>query len=79
MGLLSADTKDKNYIARIAEKAATRQRVTGFSLNTTDLFLGTLGGFQVIIEKITSERGACEVMRIQREKRRSLSAERSSE
>ena len=38
------------------EKAATRQRVTGFSLNTTDLFLGTLGGFQVIIEKITSER-----------------------
>ena len=38
------------------EKAATRQRVAGFSLNTTDLFLGTLGGFQVIIEKITSER-----------------------
>ena len=38
------------------EKASTRQRVTGFSLNTTDLFLGTLGGFQVIIEKITSER-----------------------
>ena len=38
------------------EKAATRQRVAGFSLNTTDLFLGTLGGFQVIIEKITRER-----------------------
>lgn len=34
--------------------AATRQSGSGYLLNTTDLFLGTLGGYQVVIEKITS-------------------------
>ena len=44
--------KHRAFTERAA--ASTRQTAVGFALNTTDLFLGTLGGYQVIIEKITS-------------------------
>ena len=44
--------KHRAFTERAA--SSTRRTAVGFALNTTDLFLGTLGGYQVIIEKITS-------------------------
>ena len=33
--------------------ASTRPPGIGYGINSTDLFLGTLGGYQVVVEKIT--------------------------